>query len=86
MTCTLHHGSGPLSCEDKQGRPSTSSDAAVVLPTLAFAVVACRLLPPGCRACAACSPPAGLGCPLRWPYESSCYLPLARTIVPSCAS
>jgi hypothetical protein len=42
MTCTLHRGSGPLSCEDKQGRPSTSSDAAVVLPDLG---VCCRCLP-----------------------------------------
>jgi hypothetical protein len=41
MTCTLHRGSGPLSCEDKQGRPSTSSDAAVVLPDLG---VCCRCL------------------------------------------
>jgi hypothetical protein len=29
----------------------------IVPPTLAFGVVVCRLLPAGCRAFAACSPP-----------------------------
>jgi hypothetical protein len=36
----------------------TSGDAAIVPLTLAFRVVACRLLSAGCRAFAACSPPA----------------------------
>jgi len=35
----------------------TSSDASIEPLTLAFAVVACRLLLSGCRAFAACSPP-----------------------------
>jgi hypothetical protein len=54
---------GPLLCERKHGLRVTSGDAGSVPPTLAFAVVACRLLLPGCRAFAACSPPAGPGRP-----------------------
>ena len=42
----------------------TTRNASIEPLTLTFAVVASRLLPSGCRAFAACSPPAGLGCPL----------------------
>jgi hypothetical protein len=37
----------PLPCENKHGRRLTSDNAAMVPPTLAFAVVACRLVPAG---------------------------------------
>jgi hypothetical protein len=50
--------------ERKHRRPLTSGDASIVPLTLASGVVVCRLLLPRCRAFAACSPPAGLGCPL----------------------
>jgi hypothetical protein len=50
----------PLPCEYKHGRPSTSNNAAIVLPTSPFAVVVCRLLPSGGGVFAACSPPAVL--------------------------
>jgi hypothetical protein len=49
----------PLPCEDKHGPHVTSSDASIVLPTLAFSVVVCRLASCACRGFAACSPPAG---------------------------
>jgi hypothetical protein len=53
----------PLPCEDKHGRQVTSGNAVIGTLTLAFAVVVCRLVLPGCRAFAACSPPAvGLSC------------------------
>jgi F420H(2)-dependent quinone reductase len=38
---------------------ATGRNASIPPLTLALAVVACRLLPPGCKAFAACSPPAG---------------------------
>jgi hypothetical protein len=59
MACTLHRGCGPLSCERKHARRWTSNNAAIVLPTLAFAVVAGWLLLPGCKVFAACWPPGG---------------------------
>jgi hypothetical protein len=46
-----------LPCERKPGHPWTSNNAAMVAPTLAFAVVAYWLLLSGCRVFAACSPP-----------------------------
>jgi hypothetical protein len=48
----------PLPCENKHGRPATSGDASIGPLTLASSVVACRLLPAGCRAFAARLPPA----------------------------
>jgi hypothetical protein len=56
---------GSLPCEDKHGRLVTSGDAVMVLPTLAFAAVVCRLLSTGCRAFAACSPPVDTACGIR---------------------
>jgi hypothetical protein len=49
----------PLLCENKHGCHVTSSGASIVPATLASSVIVCRLLPVGCRAFAACSPPAG---------------------------
>jgi hypothetical protein len=43
----------PLACEHKHGRGMTGGDAWIVALTLAFGVVACRLLLAGCRAFAA---------------------------------
>src|SRR5215216_3115146 len=53
-----------LLCERKHRRPVTSGDAGIVPLTLGFAVVVCRLLPSGCRAFAACMPPAAPSCGL----------------------
>jgi uncharacterized protein with GYD domain len=63
MSAIPRHGSLP--CEDKHGRLVTSGDAVMVLPTLAFAAVVCRLLSTGCRAFAACSPPVDTACGIR---------------------
>jgi hypothetical protein len=48
----------PLACEHKHRHLMTSGNASITRLTLAFGVVACRLLLSGCRAFAACSPPA----------------------------
>jgi hypothetical protein len=58
-TGTIPQGAGPLLCEDKYGRRVTSGDATIGPLTLAPSVVLCRLMLSGCRAFAACSPPAG---------------------------
>ena len=52
----------PLSWAHSPGPCVRSRDASVVPTTLAVAVVARRLLPVGCRAFAARSPPAGSAC------------------------
>jgi hypothetical protein len=52
----------PLPCKRKHGRSLTSNDAAILLASLAFAVVGCRLVLPGCSEFAACSPPGGSAC------------------------
>jgi hypothetical protein len=48
----------PLSRENKHGRTLTSSNASFMPLTLASGLVACRLLPVGCRLFAAYLPPA----------------------------
>jgi hypothetical protein len=52
----------PLPRERKHRHLVTSGDASIAPLTLAFAVVACRLLPSRCRVFAACSPPGGFAC------------------------
>ena len=51
----------PLPCERKHRHLVTRGNALIAHLTLAFAVVAYRLVPSSCRAFAACSPPARLG-------------------------
>jgi hypothetical protein len=67
MGCTLS-GLWPLWCENKHGRRVSRRNAATVAPTLAVAVVACRLVLAGCRGFAACSPPVGGRC-IRTDFE-----------------
>ena len=59
----------PLPCERKHPHLDTSGNASIAPLTLAFAVVACRLVPSGCRFFAACSPPGG------WPVVLSVTVP-----------
>jgi hypothetical protein len=51
----------PLPCERKHRHLVTSRNASIAPLTLAFSVVAYQLLSAGCKAFAACSPPAGTG-------------------------
>jgi hypothetical protein len=55
----------PLPSERKHRHLVTRRNPSIAPLTLAFGVVVHRLLPSGCRAFAACSPPAGTGmaCP-----------------------
>jgi hypothetical protein len=55
---------GSLRCERKHRHPVTSGNASIAPLTLAFAVVAYRLLSSNCGAFAACPPPAGTRCGL----------------------
>jgi hypothetical protein len=48
----------PLACEHKHRHLLTRRNASIAPLTLAFGVIACRMLPSGCRVFAACSPPA----------------------------
>jgi len=51
----------PLLCEPKHRGLVTSGNASIAPLNLAFVVVVCRLVLPGCRMFAACSPPIRSG-------------------------